>query len=168
MWFYLIDLVLFLHWAFIGKSSERRSRRVALNAENLEDRRVPSATPLGAEPIRVSAVPTDQFAQVRVIRDAYASIPVEQVNIQNSDTGADAVFYSWGDNALVLGGLAEDEVEHNPDDLGSIYGFNPQPDPPGVGIMEWSWGESSTNPSNDKLTVACSNNLRTGSDLLLA
>lgn len=53
-------------------------------------------------------------------------------------------------------------------DFGSIYGFNSQPDPPGVGNMEWSWGESSTNPSNDKLTVACSNNLRTGSDVLLA
>ena len=142
MWFYLLDLAVFFHWAFMGKSSERRPRRVVLNAENVEDRCVPSATSLGVEPIVVSAIPVDQFAQARVMQDAASSIPVEQIDIA-------------------------EKVESTPDDRGSIYGFNPQPDPPGVGIMEWSWGESSTNPGNDGLMLACSNNLRPGSDELL-
>jgi hypothetical protein len=68
-----------------------------------------------------------------------------------------------------------------PDDRSLIYGFNPQPDPPGVahdidllaidsfsaGVTSWSWGEVSTDPSNGKLMLACCNNLRPASDGLL-
>jgi hypothetical protein len=79
MWFYLLDLVVFFHWAFMGKPPASRRRRVVLNAENVEDRCVPSATAL------VSAIPVEQCSQMRVMQDA-VGIPVEQLNIQDGES----------------------------------------------------------------------------------
>jgi len=180
MWFYVLDLASFLHWALMGKSSARRSRGFVPSAECFEDRCVPCATGLGVDPILVSAIPVEQMAQASLMGDGATYKPTESLSIQDSERGGDAgtpFSFSWGENSLAVGGLAEDHVEGSPDDPSAIYGFNPQPDPPGFvrdidmlaidsfasGISEWSWGETSTNPSNDKLTLACSNNLRPGS-----
>src|SRR5262245_57282434 len=84
MWFYVLDLVSCVHWAFWGKSSERRSRGVVPTAERCEDRCVPCATGLGADPILMSAIPVEQVSQARIMGDGATYKPTESLSIQES------------------------------------------------------------------------------------